>query len=179
MFRAFSAFNSHIYRHHRDLMGVDLCVSALSEASSSHRTPGVVTNVGNVVGQHDQLATESNSDDCSEPCQEYYYEDQSVNSFESQQTRSAAKMLLALREGHQVSQVAIGEIVSNCRTLCKQSIDYLKRSVDEVISSSGQCSHVHDMQYVLQQDFDPFTQITASKSSVWSTLAYWYIRHII
>ena len=76
MFRAFSAFNS---RHHRDLMGVDLCVSALSEASSPS-TPGVVTNVENV-GQHDQLATESTSDDCSEPCQEYPQDDVHWNSF--------------------------------------------------------------------------------------------------
>ena len=58
----------------------DSLILTFSSQASSPSTPGVVTNVENV-GQHDQLATESTSDDCSEPCQEYPQDDVHWNSF--------------------------------------------------------------------------------------------------
>lgn len=44
-----------------------------------------------------------------ESCSLLQYKDSSCNSVEHQQALTSAKMILQLREGHQVSQVAIAE----------------------------------------------------------------------
>ena len=115
VFRAFSAFNSHIYRHQRTEVGVDqvkkgnpsvsdslLELALLQSSSFEHET------------FHDPLVSESSSlaiaDDTQGSSQ------QSCLPSEHNQTISAAKMLLELREGHHVSQVAIVDVVANTRT---------------------------------------------------------------
>lgn len=42
-------------------------------------------------------------------------------------------MMLQLREGRQVSQIALTEIISNCRQLCSQAIDNLKMEIRAVL----------------------------------------------
>ena len=124
-----------------------------SDACSSTSTSVVIENQIGVPGQVDEVAVSFSNF----PCQEYCYENQSCNSFEYQQTLTAAKMLLELREGHQVSQVAVADIVSNCRLLCSQSVKHLKNNVTAVVSTSD--SFNHDVQHVLQQEYDPFKNI--------------------
>ena len=145
------------------IVGVDrteghLTLPDSSDACSSTSTSVVIENQIGVPGQVDEVAVSFSNF----PCQEYCYENQSCNSFEYQQTLTAAKMLLELREGHQVSQVAIADIVSNCRLLCSQSVKHLKNNVTAVVSTSD--SFNHDVQHVLQQEYDPFKIIDTNYS---------------
>ena len=102
VFRAFSAFNSHIYRHHRTEMGVNCTVE---EGHLELGTDAVATGQESFENEYEssdpvnELSTECVCFDSSVSGVQ-----QSSNSPEYLQRVSAAKMLLELREGHQVSQ---------------------------------------------------------------------------
>ena len=59
------------------------------------------------------------------------------HTYDYNQTYIAAKMLLELREGHQVSQVVIADVVENCRMLCNHSVQDLKNSITTVMDVSS------------------------------------------
>ena len=152
VFRAFSAFNSHVYRRHRSAMGMSnevmeaVTVASVEPPSSNEHFADF----------EDQLILRPNQEPV-ESCSLLQKKDSSCNSVEHQQALTAAKMILQLREGHQVSQVAIAEIMSNCRLLCNQSVDHLKKSVYDVLNISEPLTQ--SVQSVLQQEYDPFKGI--------------------
>ena len=47
------------------------------------------------------------------------------------QRKTAAKFLLALREGQHVSQAALADIISGCQELCQHATTAIKRGVEE------------------------------------------------
>ena len=69
----------------------------------------------------------------------------------------AAKFLLQLREGHQIAQVAIANIVAGTRTLCKNTADEVKAEVVKTLSDAGVCyESIPGLQEVLDKDYDHF-----------------------
>lgn len=46
---------------------------------------------------------------------------------------------LKLREGHQISQVAISDIVAGTKTLCKSTVDDVKVGVKKTFTDAGIC----------------------------------------
>ena len=163
MFRTFSAFNSHIYRHHR----CEMCVSQVGEGHPFVIDPlsdsSSLNNVTIASREHEIITdpvTESETT-ClisytSSPLPNLQ-ESGSQHSGNLSRTVSAAKMLLELREGHQVSQVAIADVVTNCRLLCNHAVDYFKSHVVTALNASGQDSE--DIQLALQEEYDPFKDI--------------------
>ena len=61
-------------------------------------------------------------------------------------------MLLALREGHQVSQVALAEVISGCRSLCNYALNQLKVDLTGAVNYS-------ENSLVDLEDYDPFKDI--------------------
>ncbi len=45
------------------------------------------------------------------------------------QTLTSARFLLQLREGRQLSQVAVSDVTTGCKTLCKQATDGIKEGI--------------------------------------------------
>ena len=96
VFHAFSAFNSHIYRHHRDLMGLDRAGENhlnVHEASSFSGTSSFVTNGEDAIEPQDELVgyASDDFDHYSVPCQEYGFMDKRLTSFKYQQNLHCSK----------------------------------------------------------------------------------------
>ena len=66
-----------------------------------------------------------------------------TTSASSDQSLLAAQMLLQLREGHQVSQVALADVVSGCRMLCTQALSMLMKDVIATLGSSFEAAITH------------------------------------
>ena len=76
-------------------------------------------------------------------------------SFDQIQKNSAAQFLLHLREGRQVSQVALMDVIAGCRQLCNQTIYYLKTEIDQCLSDTPN----EAIRRILERDYDPFCEI--------------------
>ena len=164
VFRTFSAFNSHIYRHHRTEVGI----SQLAEVESHSSNPP-----GEEV-QSDIILSESSR--CSENAADAVdYHDVEMHISENfvvpQDTLvmtlstpvpydpclAAVKMLLELREGHQVSQAALTDVVSGCRMLCGQALNMLKRDVIAALGSSNEGTST--IAHINLEEYDQFKNI--------------------
>ena len=124
VFRTFSAFNSHIYCHHRTEMGVN----AFSEGDITQDQADSVSMSQPCYSGHAEDAAGILEDDRTYEFPSTSnslmprYQGTSTATFDQSLSLTAAKMLLQLREGHQVSQVALLDVISCCRFLCKQAL---------------------------------------------------------
>ena len=157
VFRAFSAFSSHVYRHHRSDMGiVESKAPSLPQSLTSDRTEQTDVDPTETMECDSRqenvflLAPSSHTqgDDSQMP---------GTSASEANDVVMAAKMLLQLREGHQVSQVAISEVVAGCRLLCSQALDNFKRDI--TIASQANDGEGEDLSIILNRDYDPFRNI--------------------
>ena len=154
---------SHIYRHHRELLGLDTSASVAELNPSVTQTgevtvpltsfePDVVETEGLTVSQTtfqpDEVETENiNEEEC-------------TNDAPESGRHAAAKFLLCLREGHQISQVAIQDIVSGTRTMCHSSVEKVKEDVKKALSNACvSCESIPGLQDVLDKDYDNFEGI--------------------
>jgi len=58
---------------------------------------------------------------------------------------------------HQVSQAAISEVVSCCRSVCNQAVNDLKSDIISALNKSG--PEGEDLCLALNKDYDPFESI--------------------
>ena len=100
-FRTFSAFNSHVYRVHRDALGLVSCSIPLQD---------------NTVSPLDQIESSLLGE-----CEDYDMSLSSAVRDTSDRKKKQALYLLKLRVEKQVSQTAISDIISNSRKLCHQT----------------------------------------------------------
>ena len=164
VFRTFSAFSSHIYRHHRADMSI-----LRSEAPDITRTPTLnLTNSTLVADQLERMEVEEYDDSLEKNdsllstlipgCDDSNHSQfPGTSASVMNATMVAAKLLLRLREGHQVSQVAISEVISGCRLLCNQALDNLKGDVVKALKTSG--DEEKQLSLVLNANYDPFENI--------------------
>ena len=164
IFGAFSAFNSHVYRHHRPVIGVG---TTEPQRPPSDEAPGPSFLEGSGCDMPEDLGIEltvpSDSDedeDCStRTCAQLA---QRVESREYLKTVTVAKFILQLREGRQISQVAISDVTIGCKSLCKQTADKIK-GVKAALASSGiNCENIPGLTDVLDNDPDPFQSIDSN-----------------
>ena len=159
VFRAFSAFNSHIYRHHRTEVGVDQVGMDSPSVSDSLLEPALF-QCESLEHETCDNAAMSESSSLAIPGDTEGRNHQSSLLCEHNQTISAAKMLLELREGHHVSQVAIADVVANTRLLCNQTIELLKARVLTAINTEGDVTE--NIELAFQSAFDPFRDIATN-----------------
>lgn len=148
VFRTFSAFNSHVYRHHRDVMGVNSTDSGC-KCSTDTTSPSIMDDCtevleGSVVGDQGESGTR----DILSPDSELHPDPRTV---------AAAKFLLQLREGRQISQAAVSDIITGCKTLCKLSVDTVKDGVKRTLNNAVlHVDCVPGLAAVLDINADPF-----------------------
>ena len=114
VFRAFSAFNSHIYRHHRDAIGIsqfrDDSTVDLSDRSAIPACS---------VTEYDSHTFAFENNTCSSATKSTT---RPIGIPPADMKEEAARFLLLLREGWQKSQVVITDVVTGCKNLCQHAI---------------------------------------------------------
>ena len=132
VFRAFSAFNNHIYRHHRAAIdvtsnaddsrtmevGVSDTTSLLNSAGDlelpGDTSTGICESYGasEVLAEHNSTTAESRVE--------------VAKRIGDSQSETAAKFLLSL-EGRQISQAAVADVICGCKELCQQTSEIKRR----------------------------------------------------
>ena len=159
VFRTFSAFNSHIYRHHRVEIGIQNQSADNNLTVDTDVVHGPSSDLTVYQDGGAQSAEGGSGSDGQDTHMDYDFASGSNFTILQDPTvtnLAAAKMLLQLREGHQVSQVALTEVVSGCRLLCNQALIQLRADVTAALSSpeEGVIAHLN-----LKEDYDPFKNI--------------------
>lgn len=124
-FRAFPAFNTHVYRLHRNLLGLKpkYDINEDIQMNSELRVREVFPEEHETGNTNDGIY-----DDCALTAVE-----QTVSSDQSSIQLEQAKFLLMLREEKHVSQTAINTIVKHCRVLCKCTHDSLVERIRNLL----------------------------------------------
>ena len=174
VFRTFSAFNSHIYRRHRSDMGIpgsELQLPRTSILSFSPReslanetrlNPTDSTSSLNMMEGMDYEEQANQNENCSlhttsVPNLNHFQPPGRSASEVSSTTVIAAKMLLQLREGHHVSQVALTEVISGCRLLCTQTLNKFKGDIATILQVND--LKQENLALTLSKTYDPFESI--------------------
>lgn len=153
VFRTFSAFNSHVYRHHRSDIGIRR--GSDDHSTDSERESGLLHQSGNPDERIDATMDwqeQQNTEDLILGCtsDKSLTLSQERNQFSGSNPKlEAAKMLLQLREGHQVSHIALAEVISCCQSLCNAALTHLKTDLDKAVESG------EDTNLALE-NYDPF-----------------------
>lgn len=168
VFRAFAAFSSHVYRHHRSALGLDRSsdesgiqvetVDATVESECSISREATTTSDGAQLADNEAAAVlDTVSTDVEGSIHDFASRADSMTNLH---LRTAAKLLLQLKEGRQVSQAAVSDMIDGCKTLCKQTIDEFKEGVRLSLASAGiDIESVPGMSNVLSRDPNPFQGI--------------------
>ena len=144
VFRAFSAFNSHIYRHHREAIGIDSATEQHLESSTSTVPPVSEYESESVAAVVcDPLAVGS------APV--------NVEVVRRDMKEEAARFLLSLREGRHISQAAISDVISGCKNLCQRTITDIKEKVVDHVAEDG--IELPGLCDIFDADFNPFDGI--------------------
>ena len=153
VFKAFSAFNSHVYRHHRNAFETDSVATATEQRPVS---PLVIEEFLSETEQHTH-AGERDNEHAGIGCNSPVVERPETESSQYLQAVTSAKFLLKLREERQVSQVAIADVKTGCKTFCKHSVDKLKRDIERTLTNAGiNPETIPGLTDVLNYDPDPF-----------------------
>ena len=159
VFRAFSTFNSHVYRHHRAAIGVTPSAAdhsgTMDEGCSSS-----ATDMGNMELTHYASSEPSGSIDISQciTSADTPMESQvAARRVCESQIEMAAKFLLSLREGRQISQVAMSDVVRGCTELCQLTSEAIKEDVQEHLARIGiNIEQIPGLTDVFKIDRNPF-----------------------
>ena len=153
-FETFGGFNSHIYRHHRRAMGVESTTEAEVPEENPDPTFSVTAVSGDLYMQSPDAESTRDLPDVTP----------GTTGAPVQETSevSAAKFLLRLREGRQISQVAVSDVIAGCRRICKESVEKLRSDVREKLLQDGSINPetidaVDDV--FCKADSDPFGEI--------------------
>ena len=94
---------------------------------------------------------------------------------------AAAKFILHVREGRQVSQVAIADIISGCNSLCNQAVKKIQANIRSKLESVGiDCSLVDGLNESLSVDVNLFEKVKSNYlcGSLWMFGKYYlYYRY--
>ena len=162
-FRAFSAYNSHVYRRHRAAVGVNELWSI--QDPEPETTPEIQPPTATLNLQSEDIPLE-----CSEPCEELRartVENPQPTDFSGlpsdygvQCRRSNAEFLMTLSEGRQLSQQAISDVIVGCRKICQQTVcTVIERSVRAIMDADIDVSTTPGLENALLTVPDPFEGI--------------------
>jgi len=151
VFGTFPGLNTHIYRHHRFALGLEPQSDGTVSSSSFAAVEPANCDFG---GLESGPSTDLDLD-CGEssmagrPCSKSY-----PPGF------SAAKFILHLREGRQVTQVALADIKEGCNKLCNEAVKELQTEVKAKLESAGiDCDSVDGLNDSLCKEVDLFENV--------------------
>lgn len=128
VFGTFSGLITHIYRHHRFALGPEPPLDATVSSSPFAAVEPANCDLGALEsGPSTDLDLDcGESSMAGQPCSKSY-----PPGF------SAAKFILQLREGGQVTQVALADIKEGCYKLCNEAVKELQTDVKAKLESAG------------------------------------------
>ena len=129
-FKTFSAFNSHVYRVHRDSLHLDTSSSDCMTASDQHLSQGPTCST-----EFDYPAYILENQHAPEEIQYDVWHLLGVD--QQQQQREAAKFLLKLKEVCNVSERTVAEVVTGYRHLFAHSLRVIKATVKDSLGTAG------------------------------------------
>ncbi len=135
-FRAFTAFNTHVYRHHRVALGL--------ETQTGLETQNSTELDGECSINSESPTFESDADPCASATRPIcklpiHIEEQAV---------AGAKVILHLREGRKVSQVAVNDVVQISNEMCTKAINHLKQEIRDTLlqaNTDSVCDSITDI----------------------------------
>ncbi len=137
-FRAFAAFNTHVYRHHRVALELETQNSTeldgecnINSTLESNANPPCAS-ISTCPTATDTPATDTPI--CKLPIKK--------------KDEAGAKFILHLREGRRVSQVAVNEVVQTSNEMCTKAINHLKQEIRETLlqaNSDTVCDRITDI----------------------------------
>ena len=153
-FTKFSAFNTHIYRKHRGDLGLK---GVIAPNANDSQPEGICSE-----SITDHYGPEEESPRC---------DDSGILTFDDHQTipthnytDNHAKMLLELSEGRKLSEVAIQDVITGCRSVCTQLQSQMKDVIYEKLSEHDVDSTIIDdvMEAMTSSYQDPFMKLSSS-----------------
>ena len=185
VFKAFAAYSSHVYRHHRVALGLE------TFSDSGNTIPSWESSVGEVQPVDAISATHFDTDEDATSVHEGRHEVAPVlrDSEPSLQTINAAKFLW-LREGHKVSQVALPDVMGSCHEMCTYMVNCFKQEtgtiqgLEDVLTR--QPPHLFEgvnTTYRFEKSFWPFNCLVSFTCTCHSELpgmvvSQWCMRHL-
>ena len=153
VFCAFSALNSHIYRQHRIALGF---ADSADDDFPTTSTSMIDTIDGGTASGMQFQEFDEDSDIAPEPSLPEH-------PLSNHPKLSAAQFILQLREGRQVSQVAIADIKEGCNKLCSETVKTLQAKIRGQLSTAGiNCDSVPGLNDTLSMDVDIFEGINSN-----------------
>ena len=126
MFGTFAAYNSHVYRHHRDAVGLETFPDMTPSAEPCVGEADTATFDEYDARVFDTSTSGSTSVPEFAPVVSLPQSDPGPSS-----TTRAAKFLLHLREGRKVSEVALIDVIDICNAMCRHVVSNFKQEIRE------------------------------------------------
>ena len=135
VFKTFSGLNTHVYRHHRDIICKDPVNVPPNIDTVASETPD---NDGNCANHHPNIGDDVDESRAHvmETSMEAHIA-QLLAEDEEEQKKAAALFLLEMREKFSISQVAINGIVTGCEKLFHHVKERIEAGVMHHLSNSG------------------------------------------
>ena len=152
-FSTFAAFNTHIYRHHRSELGLQLTVPL---------TLNTPLTAEEFLGVRDDQEIVSSFDRRSD--QEFSSTYTCTYCPEASHKEINAKLLLSLTEGHRLSEVAVQDVIAGCRNVSTQTATHLTEVVrNKLIELEVDFSVIEQVdQEITNSVVDPFEGLGTS-----------------
>lgn len=126
-FRAFSAYNSHIYRKHRVALGLEKPVEPEVEVDKGHQFDHLGTAEPPYLG-------DTNSE---QQLDEGGHQWHMCHTAPKAYTEKNAEFLMSLTEGKQLSQAAIEEVIEGCRSIHNQAVSQYREKMNQKLLEAG------------------------------------------
>ena len=155
VFRAFSSYNSHVYRRHRIALGLEKAEVPVIPPSSEPSNDSPMSSYGDeypvravTYEEHCGISCEPESCVTKKPLpSRAHVTDMKTN----------AEFIMKLSEGRQLSQVALGDVIEGCRSICQQTVLRVQESVLSALEDAGiNYSNHPGLDEALCSKLDPF-----------------------
>lgn len=135
VFRAFSSYNSHVYRRHRVALGLEKAEVPVIPPGSEPSEDSPMSSCGDeypvtavTYEEHCGISCEPESCATKKPL---------PSSAHVAGMKTNAEFLMKLSEGRQLSQVALGDVIAGCRSICQQTVSQVQESVLSALENAG------------------------------------------
>ena len=138
-FKSFGGFNSHVYRHHRDTLGLVKSDQELPDPGNGSVANDSHSNTIDLpLSPHGSSSFQVESDNqFPEPQPMVYDIWHLLGISQEQQKRTAASFLLKLREVCRVSEKSIGDIIDGTTHLFNQAFMVSKAEISDTLGCDG------------------------------------------
>ena len=151
-FTTFGAYNSHVYRVHRSVLGLDIPTNAFTSGDLQGSSSS-----NNLQLEENEMGPAFCFEDHNPPEEIQYDVWHLLGVDRDKQTKETAAFLLKLKEICNVSERTIGEVIAGYRGLLTKSLSVAKASVKDVLGNADICmSDVNGLDHVFTSIPDVF-----------------------